>query len=183
MCTFYHTTNRSFKVGDQFSTDDFDGDTTYDHANRKKQDKAINYQMDEKRPHGALSRTKCIYLFDNFQFCMQYACSMKYGHIYEVLPVGSYYGPCPMSLVTITRKCSQDQIEKVIEEYWLPKQQWNIHEYLASKIKFVKDLSFNHSDVITNYSEDFDKAIRMFPSMNLTTNIDSGRHCDLYSNL
>lgn len=45
MCAFYHATYKPFNVGSHFSTNDFDGETTHDHANRTEQDKEINYHF------------------------------------------------------------------------------------------------------------------------------------------
>lgn len=183
MCTFYHATNKPLNEGEHFSTNDFDGETTRDHANRSEQDKEINYQMDKIRPQGVLSRIKSIFLFDNLQFCKQYACSMNYKYIYEVLPVDSCNGPYPMCLVNTIKDCCQKQRKMVIDEYWHPKNQWNINEYLTSEIKIIKNISYNFSDVLAKYSEDLEKAKKMFMSIEPETNFESGRHLDLFNNI
>lgn len=140
MCTFFHATKRTFNIGDSFSVDMFDGDFTVDHSNRNDKEKEVNEQLDEGRPEGVLSRTKCIYLFGNLSHCQHYAKSMRYEHIYEVHSDDVVNGPYPMVLVNTLYNSDPQIHDKIIQEYWNPTLEWKFNEFLASSFYVDREM-------------------------------------------
>ncbi len=153
MCTYYHASNLPFTIGQSYSINDFDGDATYDHANRTEEEKEINQALDEVRSIGVLSRLKCIYLFQSLVQCYAYARSNNINHIYEVRTDGTVFGPYPMTLVTTVLYCPVEIRLDIIREYWHPTRDWKVLEFLTDSIMVEREIpienrGYNRDDFI-----------------------------------
>ena len=144
MCTYFHTTNKQIPVGETFSIEMFDGDTTTDHSNRSEPEKEINNLLDSARPEGTLSRKKCIYLFNNLAICKAYARSLGANHIYKVISHEDIFGPYPMTLLTTLKSCNDGNRQPIIEEYWNNTQNWKVNEFLTSSIVIMEEISLGN---------------------------------------
>ena len=110
MCTYYHATNKDFRVGERFSINMFDGTMSSYHAGLTEKKKKVNEIFDRWRPNNVLSRIKCIYLFDNLCHCKHYAKSEKYKHIYKVRSEEKVFGPFPLVLLNTFIKTTNDRL-------------------------------------------------------------------------
>lgn len=140
MCIYFHASNLYFRVGQPYSINDFDGECTYDHNNIPESQQLINIQLDNERPDGVLSRTKCIYLFGSLVHCFAYARYNNIAHIYEVHVDGNVFGPYPMTLVSTVYKCPADNRPDVIREYWHQTNRWKVLEYLTLSIIVEREI-------------------------------------------
>ena len=60
MCVFYHASPEVYNVGQMISINDFQGETTRDHARRSPEEQLVNELIDNGRPMDVYSR--------NFEF-------------------------------------------------------------------------------------------------------------------
>ena len=82
MCVYYHASHERYVVGQTISIEDFQGETTLDHARRLPEEKDVNDLLDANRPPKVLySRKRCIFLFENLQQCMYYASNLPSQNI------------------------------------------------------------------------------------------------------
>lgn len=161
MCTYFHTTNKPLQVGENFSIDMFEGDTTIDHTNRCEEQKKTNDIFDKYRPNGVLSRKKCIYLFSNLSQCKKYANNKGYQYIYEVKCNDEVFGPYPMTLVTSLAKNPENM--DIVNEYWSPTKSWKVFEFLTSSIVVLQIIPFEHERIfIDDYIVDRELSLRYY---------------------
>ena len=176
MCLFYHASDLKFKQGQEYSINDFDGDTTHDHYRRPETEKLINIQLDKARPEGVLSRIKCICLFSNLELCKEFARNAGFDHIYSVCPSDEVYGPYPMTLVTTLFKCQETIRGDVIKEYWNHTREWNVYEYLTSSILVTEEVRFEKKGRslvgFEAFVKDIEQSKRLFTSSLYKSNND-----------
>ncbi len=161
MCTFFHASNKSFQVNEEFSIYMFDGDYTFDHHNRPDEQQKVNDILDQSRPTEVLlSRKKCIYLFENLLHCKEYAVNGSLEHIYEVR-CDEFYGPFPMVLV---KKCMENMDnESIRTEYWQPKHKWKEMEFITPAFVVIQEIPFDRiKPMMADYTDDIVLANRLF---------------------
>ena len=54
MCVFYHASSEVYNVGQPISVDNFQGETTRDHARRPLEEQLVNELIDDGRPIGCV---------------------------------------------------------------------------------------------------------------------------------
>ena len=162
MCYFYHASKLEFKEGDSFSTKNFNGDVTTDHAKRSLEEQKVNILMDALRPEGVDSRVKSIFLFKKIEHCLAYIKSQKEQlFIYEVNPLSPYFGGFPFCLVNkVYNAPAMDLKEKIIKEYWEPSQKWKFNEYLTQSIQIIEKKEYTYL-----YCDDFCDDIKIYNRM------------------
>ena len=138
---YYHASELIFKIGREYSVEDFDCQFTRDHLKRDKSQQLVNIRIDEKRPIDIKeSRLKAIYLFKKLSHCQYYARSLnKQVYIYKVKPKSVVSGGFPFCLLNKIYKAPDEKSrELLIDEYWQPKfGKWKYLEFLTLAIEIV----------------------------------------------
>lgn len=156
MCVFYHASSEAYNVGQTISIDNFQGETTRDHARRSPEGQHVNDLLDASRPPNVYSRKRCIYLFDNLQQCMYYASQLQSDdiRIYKTHSDDVVYGGFPFCLVNMVYKAPHERRDRYISEYWLPTQRWKVKEFLAKSIIIDERIDFRINQYIDDYFDD-----------------------------
>lgn len=146
---YYHSSSQNYEVGEIVSIDNFDGDVCNYHKTHEEQAELINGTLDEHRPTGFPSRKKCIYVFDNKEICLYFGCKNDHAFCYTV-KVYHGCGPFPMYLCgkIETYKNRINLQKRIIQEYFNPKKNWNIREYLCKEIEIIskEDTQYVYND-------------------------------------
>ena len=137
----------------------FIGETTFHHAGLESALRKINERLDQFRPNGVPSRTKCIYLFHNLLQCKKYALSEHKQHIYEVRSYNAS-GPFPMTLVNALYQ--RGNSDDIIAEYWHPNYNWKVQEFLADSFIVIRELPFEHIIMCQDFADDYILYQRVF---------------------
>ncbi len=157
MCVYYHASPERYVVGQTISIEDFQGETTRDHARRSPKEKNVNDLLDDNRPPKVLySRKRCIFLFENLQQCMYYASKLPSQNIriYKTHSNDTVFGGFPICLVNIVYKTTHKLQDKYISEYWSPTQKWRIKEYLAKSVVIDEIIGFQANLYCDDYLDD-----------------------------
>ena len=163
---FYHISSCAYVQGDVVSIDTFNGVTHY-HQNLSREDKEIDNYLSENRSTYAPSRSHCIYAFVKMEYCVYFRNKeLRNGetfHLYKCkMDVSKGH---PMILVGKIKSASEQDREKLKEEYWNPTRKWMLLEYLSDTIEILEEIPIT-PELITrstmigqcDYSEDYDRA-------------------------
>ena len=143
---FFHVSLKPLKIDELFSVNDFEGEITYDHSKRPKEQQEINLLLDKHRPEHCPSRIKCIYMFDNLETCADYV-KERNCHIYKV-QAEKHWGPFPMRLVQELYKAQENKVQQIITEYWQPQNQWKVNEYITDEILVIEECTIDRLKAI-----------------------------------
>lgn len=164
MAIFYHASVREYEVGKTYSTNQFTGNSTSDHSIRSCTEQKVNILLDEGRPEGCPSRQKCIYLFDNLEYCRFYATKIanRQKDAIKIYKVNSCKQPddsegFPICLVQEANKYidNKEMFEKTRKEYCKPTCKWKVKEYLTQEIIIESILELKPLHYCDDYISDY----------------------------
>ena len=106
---------------------------------------SVECLLEQARPETKFSRLKAVYAFAEPGQCIIYLHGEGVAQffLYEVAMDSTTI--CPMLLVDfISRyKCSAQVTEALTKEYWDPKMEWRLTEYLAGSLQIVAEVDKN----------------------------------------
>ncbi|MBK9288326.1 MAG: hypothetical protein IPN38_11750 [Flavobacteriales bacterium] len=128
----------------------------------------IDQFLDKHKPSDAPSRKNTNFAFSRPAMCAHFFDESERlkAKLYEVEltnPIG-----CPMAMIAVIMKHGYDPDVSLASEYWNPKAEWNILEYMSPVMKIVSqvpmpdkmDISLAHGA----YDVDISDGLRLFPS-------------------
>jgi len=105
----------------------------------------IDNYLDSLKPTTAPSRSRTFYAFGNIQHCLAFfnrrICETGSKKLYKVTmenPISA-----PMCLTDGLKNNGEDHVinEAIATEYWNPKNQWKVLEYLSEKMQILEDIT------------------------------------------
>jgi hypothetical protein len=139
---YFHITCKEYTVGEILTLTH----TTYYHLNAVANGlEWIDNYLDSLKPDIAPSRRRTFYAFGNLQHCLSFfnnrRCEKGNKRIYKVKMANPY--AAPMCLTDGLKNNGQDHESNhlIAEEYWNPKNNWKVLEYLSEKMQIMEDVT------------------------------------------
>ena len=159
----YHATTKTYQIGETYFAKDYKG---YNHFynSLSEEKKEVELKLDNFRPQDTPERKTSIFFFDNPNYCSYY-CSKQYPkvpiHVYKV-NVPDAKGGFPICIVHFILKNIRniELIDRMIDEYWNPKKDWNILEYLGKQMTIIEECETTNNIVSVSmlYNVDVEQA-------------------------
>ena len=162
----YHATTQRLNNGTIIDVNNFAGDTTSFYQRLNQDQKTVETYLEQARPTQYYSRKKAIFLFDDPVYCLYFA-NQEYPDqkvfVYEV-ETDNANGGFPMCLVQQVYKHlnNKNLIDKIVSEYWQPKKEWCVKEYLASSVTIINKYP-DEIRAAMHYNIDAAQADQYFP--------------------
>ncbi len=100
-------------------------------------------RLEKYRPHAAQNRSTAQYAFADVNHCLVYGQSQykKQNLIYYQVEMVDPT-KVPMALVNEIKKqkATVEQLAKMVDEYWAPRNHWEVYEFLAASMTIVQEI-------------------------------------------
>lgn len=157
MDIFYHASDIDYEIGQVYTSNIFQGGSSFYYNNLDCNNKLTEIWLERFKPKGYISRNNAFFLFAEKRQCGLYAKTLKRKEvkIYEVMPMSEVFGGFPLCLVNKINKYVDERIkEKIIREYWSPKKEWKMKEYITQSIKVLSLSGLEYLCMDFEYDQD-----------------------------